>query len=250
MGIVYPLYYSASLHGWKFLVIEWKKFKITERMSWVNEDVCLQVVERELNGKLPRWTLARGGAPPWPVPRVVPGGCAPLREPRGEERPVRAFARPPWKRAAEHQAARRAASKLQAPREEKGQCAFPKLKSPSPGTAAAEEGEREPRVRLNSVGSQAAGAPSGQKGLSAGEEAAPGPGGSIKGSCVPAALKVTFVFRVQVKGRLQKEPPGSPPSSGIWWQEWPSSFSKMLEIQMKIAMCLPASWEISQYLCQ
>lgn len=123
-------------------------------------------------------------------------------------------------------------------------------KAPLQAQRPAEEGEREPKVRLNSVGSQAAGAPSGQKGLSAGEEAAPGPGGSIKGSCVPAALKVTFVFRVQVKGRLQKEPPGSPPSSGIWSQEWPSSFSKMLGIQMKIAMCLPASWEISQCLCQ
>ena len=57
-----------------------------------------------------------------------------------------------------------------------------------------EEGERELKLCFNSVGSQAMGAPSGQKGLSAGEEAAPGPGGSIKGSCVPTALKFTFVF--------------------------------------------------------
>lgn len=56
------------------------------------------------------------------------------------------------------------------------------------------EGEREPRPRFNRVGSQAVGAPPGQKGLSAGEEAAPGLGGSMKGSCVPAALKFTFVF--------------------------------------------------------
>lgn len=91
----------------------------------------------------------------------------------------------------QRQAARRAASKLQAPGEEKGQCAFLKLKSPSPSTG---EGERELKLRFHSVGTQAVGAPPGQKGLSAGEEAAPGPGGRIKGSCVPAALKFTFVF--------------------------------------------------------
>lgn len=67
-----------------------------------------------------------------------------------------------------------------------------------------EEGERELETALNSVGSQAWVPRRGQKGLSAGEEAAPGPGGSIKGSCVPTALKFTFVSGVQVKGRLQK----------------------------------------------
>lgn len=56
------------------------------------------------------------------------------------------------------------------------------------------EGERALKLRFNSVGSQAVGAPPGQKGLSAREETAPGHGGSIKGSCVPAALKFTFVF--------------------------------------------------------
>ena len=55
------------------------------------------------------------------------------------------------------------------------------------------EGERALKLRFNRVGSQAVGAPPAQKGLSAGEEAAPGLGGSIKGSCVPAALKFTFV---------------------------------------------------------
>ena len=56
------------------------------------------------------------------------------------------------------------------------------------------EGARARKLRFNSVGSQAVGAPPGQKGLSAGEETARGPCGSIKGSCVPAALKFTFVF--------------------------------------------------------
>ena len=185
MGIVYPLYYSASLHVWKFLAIEWKKFKITERMSWVNEDVCLQVVARELNGQLPRWTLARFGAPPRPVPRVVPGGCAPLREPRGEERPVRAFARPPWKRAAERQAARRAASKPQAPREEKGQCAFPKLKSPSPGTAARGGGGEGAESALEQCGQSGRGRPVGTKGPQCWRGGRPGAWWQHKGKLCP-----------------------------------------------------------------
>lgn len=94
----------------------------------------------------------------------------------------------------EGQSARRTASKLLPLGEEKGQCAFEKLQSSSPGTEIHGGGERELKLCFNRVSSQAGGAPPGQKGLSAGEEAAPGLGGSIKGSCVPAALKFTFVF--------------------------------------------------------
>jgi hypothetical protein len=56
----------------------------------------------------------------------------------------------------------------------------------SPGTATGEEG----------IGEGGHSPPPGQRGLSTGEQSAPGPGSSIKGSCVSAALKITFVFWV------------------------------------------------------
>ena len=220
MDIVYSLYYSASLHVWKFLIIglEWKKFKIIERMSWVNEAACLQVLERELNDQLPRWTLARGGAPPRPVPRVVPGACAPLPGNPGRGAPCARFRTASLKKSNGAPGCQARSIKAAGAQRRKGPVCIPKTQKPlSRHSDSRRRGERELKLRFNSVGSQAVGAPSGQKGLSAGEEAAPGPGGSIKGSCVPTALKFTFVFWVQVKGRLQKEPAGSPPSSGIWW---------------------------------
>lgn len=88
---------------------------------------------------------------------------------------------------AQHQSCRR-------PEKKRASVHSQNSKAPLQAQRPTGEGERELKVRLNSVGSQAVGAPSGQKGLSAGEEDAPGPGGGIKGSCVPTALKFTFVF--------------------------------------------------------
>ena len=88
---------------------------------------------------------------------------------------------------AQHQSCRR-------PEKKRASVHSQNSKAPLQAQRLTEEGERELKLCFNSVGSQAVGAPSGQKGLSAGEEAAPGPGGSIKGSCVPTALKFTFVF--------------------------------------------------------
>lgn len=113
------------------------------------------------------------------------------------------------------QAARRAASKLQAPREEKGQCAFAKLKSPSPGAAARAGGARARGPRCNSAGSQAGGAPPGQKGLSA-ERRQPGGLGEHKGRLCPCSSQVHLCLRSPSQRKVTEEPAGSPPSSGVW----------------------------------
>ena len=141
---------------------------------------------------------ASGRAPaPWAPPRRVqrPHGPASGRAgafPGKPGSPALAFARPPRKRRAQLPAARRAASKLQAPGEEKGQCALAKLRSPSPGTATPGEG-RGRGHRAQSAGSQA-GRPPGQRASVLPRRPPRGPGGRIKGGCVPAALKFTFVF--------------------------------------------------------
>lgn len=134
--------------------------------------------------------------PPPRAERELPRGAVRLsRAARGPARaPCLRFRTASLEKTAEGQSARRAASKLQALGEEKGQCAFANSKALLQAQRLTGEGERELKPRFNRVGSQAVGAPPGQKGLSAGEEAAPGLGGSIKGSCVPAALKFTFVF--------------------------------------------------------
>lgn len=135
---------------------------------------------------------------------------------RWQKRPVPAFSRPPRKRPAECQAARRAASKLQAPREEKGQCAFAKLKSPSPGAAAHAGGARARGPRCNSAGSQAGGAPLGQKGLSA-ERRQPGGLGEHKGKLCPCSTQVHLCLWSPSQRKVTEEPAGSPPSTGVWW---------------------------------
>lgn len=127
-------------------------------------------------------------------PKLLPGAARLSREARRpQERPVCAFARPPWKRqrraslpGAQHQSCRLWEKKRASvhSRNSKALLQAQRLKG---------EGERALKLRFNRGGSQAVGAPPAQKGLSAGEEAAPGLGGSIKGSCVPAALKFTFV---------------------------------------------------------
>lgn len=130
-------------------------------------------------------------------------------------------------------------------REEKGQCASAKLKSPSPGAALAREG-RGRGDRAVTGRAVRLGVPRRDKRASVLSGDSPGAWGSIKGSCVPAALKFTFVFGVQVKGRLQKSPQALLPRQGSGRQEWPSSFSKMLGTRMKIELCLPACWDSGQ----
>lgn len=74
--------------------------------------------------------LPRSGA------QTAARGCAPLPGSAAAARvPCLRFRTASLEKTAEGQSARRAASKLQALGEEKGQCAFVKLKSPSPGTA-------------------------------------------------------------------------------------------------------------------
>lgn len=134
--------------------------------------------------------------PPPRAERELPRGAVRLsRAARGpQERPVCAFARPRWKRqrraslpGVQHQSCRRWEKKRASVHSQNSKALLQAQRLTG-------EGERELKLRFNRVGSQAVGAPPGQKGLSAGEEAAPGLGGSIKGSCVPAALKFTFVF--------------------------------------------------------
>lgn len=135
-------------------------------------------------------------APPQSGAGAAVWGCAPLPGSPGgpQERPVCAFARPRWKRqrrasqpGVQHQSCRRWEKKRASVHSRNSKALLQARRLTG-------EGERELKPRFNRVGSQAVGAPPGQKGLSAGEEAAPGLGGSIKGSCVPAALKFTFVF--------------------------------------------------------
>lgn len=144
-----------------------------------------------------------GSSPAGPAPPPPPeqsgschvGLCASPGQPGGpQERPVCAFARPRWKRqrraslpGVQHQSCRRWEKKRASVHSQNSKALLQAQRLTG-------EGERELKPRFNRVGSQAVGAPPGQKGLSAGEEAAPGLGGSIKGSCVPAALKFTFVF--------------------------------------------------------
>ena len=132
MDIVYPLYYSASLHVWEFLIIrlEWKKFKIIERMSWVNEDACLQVLERELNDQLPRWTLARVGAPPRSVPRVVQGGCAPLPGNPGRGAPCASFRTASLKKSSGAPGCQARSIKAAGAQRRKGPVCIPKTQKP------------------------------------------------------------------------------------------------------------------------
>lgn len=102
-------------------------------MSWVNEDACLQVLEkRELNDQLDKANSGR--APPRPVPRVVQGAVR-LSPKAGRRSALCRLRRGlPEKEQRSARLPGSAASKLQAPKEEKGQCAFPSSK-PSPGTA-------------------------------------------------------------------------------------------------------------------
>lgn len=112
------------------------------------------------------------------------------------------------------------------------------------------KGERTLKPRFNSVGSQAVGAPPGQKGLSAGEKTARGPGGSIKGSCVPAALKFTFVLSPSQRKVTEGACGLSSFIRGLVDRNGQVLSPKMLGIQMKTELCSPACWDSRQCLYQ
>lgn len=106
-------------------------------------------------------------APPWHGGTAAGAAsrcCYPLLFVARMDGLLRIFARPSRKRPAEHQTARRTASKLQAPREEKGQCAFEKLQSPSPGTTTHGGGEEGAETALEQCGQSGRGSPARTKG--------------------------------------------------------------------------------------
>lgn len=87
---------------------------------------------------------------------------------------------------------------------------------PFSGRSGSAGGARARGPRCNSAGSQAGGAPPGQKGLSA-ESRQPGGLGEHKGKLCPCSTQVHLCLRSPSQRKVTEEPAGSPPSSGVWW---------------------------------
>lgn len=154
-------------------------------MSWVNEDACLQVLEA---GSASRMISGTGGL----VPRCRrPGAEHQSRETRGRKSALCALSHGlPEK---EQLSARLpGAPHLSCRRPEKKRASVRSRNSKAllQAQGLTGEGGRDTKLRFNSVGSQAVGAPQDKRASVLERRQPPGPGGSIKGSCVPNSTQV------------------------------------------------------------
>lgn len=97
----------------------------------------------------------------------------------------------------------------------KGPVCVRETQKPFSGRSARAGGARARGPSCNRAGSQAGGAPPGQKGLSA-ERRQPGGLGEHKGKLCPCSTQVHLCLRSPSQRKVTEEPAGSPPSSGVW----------------------------------